>query len=365
VGGGENNDADSGYATIGGGYDNTAYTRATVGGGQSNIASGQKATVAGGWVNTAGNYYATVGGGGINTASGEKATVGGGWTNAASGSFATVGGGERDTASSTYATVGGGYGNIASDLRTTIGGGYDNTASDFDATVGGGYGNTASGFRSTISGGWDNTAAGGSSVIGGGEHNANSGGYSVIPGGLNDTLTASGDYSIVFGQGVYINNSYRVAFFDGVNSGRLGINRDDREGGISYPVHVGTNSGNGNAAYLTGGGVWTDISSRLKKEDFQEFDGAQVLNKIENIPVTLWKFKGTEERHISPVAEDFYRAFGCGTGIPEDDSTSIAAMDLAGVSLVAIQELNRIIKEQQREIELLKAKIEALETGVR
>ena len=41
---------------------------------------------------------------------------------------------------------------------------------------------------------------------------------------------------------------------------------------------------------------------------------------------TQWTYKGTEERHIGPDAEDFYRAFGCGTGGLEDDSTSYTAV---------------------------------------
>ena len=67
------------------------------------------------------------------------------------------------------------------------------------------------------------------------------------------------------------------------------------------------------------------------------------------------------------MAEDFYRAFGCGAGVLADDSTSIAAMDVAGVSLRAIQELNQNIKElnkvigkQQKEIDELKARIKQL-----
>ncbi len=153
-------------------------------------------------------------------------------------------------------------------------------------------------------------------------------------------------------------------FFDGSWSGHLNLNRDHRDATpSSYPIRVGTHAFNGNGAYLTSGGVWTDGSSRSKKESLQQLNGAQVLDNIENISVTRWKFKGSEESHIGPMAEDFYRAFGCGTGVTEDDSTYIAPLDGVGVSLAAIQELSRIVKEQQKEIQLLKAKIEALETS--
>jgi hypothetical protein len=398
VGGGYSNSASGYVATIGGGQNNTANTHhTTVAGGLHNIASGYASTVAGGDSNTASSNYATVGGGVHNVASGYKSIVGGGESDTSKGAFggvfsgrynlagdastdtgafvgggrknsatnmdATVCGGSSNKASGGSSTVGGGYNNNASGSTSTVGGGSADTASGGSSTIGGGYSNLASGINTTVGGGHNNEASGFSATISGGHENFNAGSYSAIPGGYRDTITTNADYSTAFGRNVYVDDSYYVVLFDSLYSGHLQLNRDHR--GIAptgYPIRVGTNTTNGNAAYLTGGGVWTDISSRSKKENFQELDGTQVLNKIENMSVTQWHFKGTEEQHISPVAEDFYQAFGCGTGIPEDDSTSVASIDLAGVSLAAIQELSRIIKEQQREIELLKAKIEALET---
>ena len=75
--------------------------------------------------------------------------------------------------------------------------------------------------------------------------------------------------------------------------------------------------------------------------------------------VTHYQFKGSGERHVGPVVEDFYHAFECGSGNPADDSTHISAADMAGVSLRAIQELTSIIKEQQQEIDALKAEVSA------
>jgi len=152
-----------------------------------------------------------------------------------------------------------------------------------------------------------------------------------------------------------------VIFFDGTYSGHFNLNRDHRDASpSSYPIRVGTHAFNGDGAYLTGGGVWTDGSSRSKKENFQRLSGAEVLSRIQDIPVTRWNFIGTEESHIGPMAEDFHGAFGCGTGVPADDSAYIAPLDGVGVSLVAIQELSRIVGEQQKEIAALKAQVEAL-----
>jgi hypothetical protein len=390
IGGGKSNTVSNDYSIIGGGELNTASGNySSVGGGQSNEAGNTATTVGGGLGNYAGGYMATIGGGNNNTASGRWSTIAGGVSNTADDTATTVGGGRNNKARGPYSVVAGGGGPTDSDSNSargdwsTVSGGRSNTASGDHAVVGGGQGNWASDDHSTVGGGKDNSAGNGYATVAGGEANsiggaygAISGGlynriaypcdYSAIPGGYADTLTLNADYSMGFGRTVYVDDGEHVIFFDGTYSGHFNLNRDHRDAApSSYPIRVGTHAFNGNGAYLTSGGVWTDISSRSKKENFQQLDGDQVLDKIEGMPMTSWKFKGTEERHIGPVAEDFYRAFGCGAGIPEDDSTSIAAIDLAGVSLVAVRELTRIVREQQKEIQLLKTKIETLETSHR
>jgi FtsZ-binding cell division protein ZapB len=387
VGGGEGNTASSYAATVGGGGGNTASgLAATVGGGANNTASGDRATVGGGWQNTASGELATVcggrgntasgsafvGGGRGNTASGGAATIGGGLLNTASALYAIVGGGLGNTASSDYATVGGGWHNTASGGSATVGGGYTNTASGVFATVGGGGSNTASGAfstvgggerdtasgdRATVGGGRANTASGAFSTVGGGRGNTASGDFSVVPGGFSNTANAN--YNLVFGQNVdpSVTETHRVYFFgDGsdVNtpnpSGFLVINRLDG----NYPIHVGTDNTNGDGAYLTTGGVWTNGSSRSFKERFVQYRPAEVLEKILQLPVEGYFYKGTEEYHITPMAEDFYRLFGTGVHeIIETDSTGqlvrrpnpdvdkyLAASDVAGVALLGIQALH-------------------------
>jgi hypothetical protein len=399
VGGGQENTASSGYATVGGGRENTASSGyATVGGGRENTASGEAATVGGGWQNTANGQYATVGGGYFNTAggdlatvgggqgnnaSGAAATVGGGVDNTASGDHATVGGGRKNTASGDHATVGGGIRNTASGAAATVGGGDDNNASGPYATVGGGYTNLASGKYATIGGGYQNTASGYSATVGGGLENTASGNYSVVPGGYSNTANAN--YNLVFGENVdpSVTETHRVYFFgDGSNlnpSGFLVINRLDG----NFPIHVGTNNTNGNGAYLDPGGTWTNGSSRSFKERFVQYHPAEVLEKILQLPVEGYFYKGTEVYHITPMAEDFYRLFGTGVReIIETDSTGqlvrrpnpdvdkyLAASDVAGVALLGIQalheenvQLRQRVSDLERENAALRARLERLET---
>ncbi len=206
VGGGRGNTASGYWATVGGGYLNTASgEEATVGGGLQNTASSYNATVGGGFFNTASYNAATVGGGRYNKARGQYSVVSGGGgpneadSNSAIGTYSSIGGGRSNIASVEGATVGGGLRSTASGIRATVGGGLDNTASGLRATVGGGYNNTASGVDATVGGGESNTASDSFNFIGGGYYNYAAGKYSAILGGYADTITATGDYSYLFG----------------------------------------------------------------------------------------------------------------------------------------------------------------------
>jgi hypothetical protein len=95
-------------------------------------------------------------------------------------------------------------------------------------------------------------------------------------------------------------------------------------------------------------------SDRDAKEDFQEIDSQEVLEKVAELPVSNWTFKKekTGSRHIGPVAQDFHSAFGLG-----QDDKHIAPLDAAGVALAAIQGLNEKLAERDAEIADLKAEL--------
>ena len=120
-------------------------------------------------------------------------------------------------------------------------------------------------------------------------------------------------------------------------------------------------------ATLTSLGVWTDAPSfGERKEPERELTTKSVLNKVRVLDVYRFRGKGSldiidVERHISPTADAFYNAFKTGKdprvlnseGIPQ---YGIAARDVAGVALMAIQEL---IKENDK----LKERLDILESN--
>jgi hypothetical protein len=336
VGGGKGNQAIENGSFVGsGGFNTASGVLSFVGGGYENTASGGRSFVGGGEGNTASGELSFVGSGYRNTASGDTSFVGGGHLNTASGRYSVVVGGLRDTARGNWSFVGGGWVNTARGELSFVGGGWENTASGFGSFVGGGSVNTASGVASFVGGGWVNTASGNYSVVGGGRDNTASGQYSAVIGGYSNTANA--DFVLVFGYDVdpTVNESNRVYLFDGPNYGFLVVNREDGD----YPIHVGTNGNNGNGAYLSGGGTWTNASTRTKKDRFVQLDRMEVLGKIRQLPVEGWFYKGTQEYHIGPYAEDFHDAFGTGVLDGPDARTSLAALDVAGVALVGVQAL--------------------------
>ncbi|HBX51893.1 MAG: hypothetical protein A2275_02460 [Bacteroidetes bacterium RIFOXYA12_FULL_35_11] len=116
-----------------------------------------------------------------------------------------------------------------------------------------------------------------------------------------------------------------------------------------------------NGAFLSNGGVWTNASDKLLKENFTEVSNKDILSKIDLLPITVWNYKSEPGvKHIGPMSQDFYNLFNLG-----NDDKAISTIDPAGVALAAIKELNKKIKELEalkKQVEELELKISKLET---
>ena len=128
-------------------------------------------------------------------------------------------------------------------------------------------------------------------------------------------------------------------------------------------------------ATTTGGttfGTWNNQSDRNAKQDFAPVNPSEILEKVVQLPISEWSYKADPTtRHIGPMAQDFHSAFNIGT-----DDKHIAPIDEGGVAFAAIQALNQkveeresqlqlLLKQQQSQIEALKAEIAALKAGQR
>jgi hypothetical protein len=328
------------YGTIGGGKSNQAGDNA------GTTADAECATVGGGKNNYAMDYCATVAGGILNKAH-MYCAVSGGYDNIADGLYSTIGGGEGNRTSANYATIAGGgttvhinpaYGNRVTDDFGTVGGGGNNQAGDNAgtaanaaySTASGGSGNTASGKYAAIPGGLDNVAQGDYSFAAGRRAKANYDGCFVWGDSTDDDIATSGPnrFSVRASGGVWF------------------YSKSDKTTGVRLPANDS---------------AWTTVSDRALKENIRQVDSREILSKLIQIPISRWSYKGQtpDIEHIGPMAQDFYAAFGLG-----DDERYISTIDPDGVALAAIQGLHEMLREKDKKISTLEARVEALETLV-
>lgn len=114
-----------------------------------------------------------------------------------------------------------------------------------------------------------------------------------------------------------------------------------------------------------GGGSFTSLSDRDRKQGFSALDGEQVLSSIRTMPIEEWSYttESASVRHVGPTAQDFRAAFGLGTS-----DRTITLVDIDGINLFAVQQLilrSDALKTEnaalRSEVNDLKARLERLE----
>jgi hypothetical protein len=87
-----------------------------------------------------------------------------------------------------------------------------------------------------------------------------------------------------------------------------------------------------------------------------------VLERLAAIEISTWNYKTQDHsiRHMGPMAQDFYAAFGLG-----EDQKRINTVDADGVALAAVQGLNvklqLRLEEKDRQIDRLEGRVAELE----
>jgi hypothetical protein len=256
-------------------------------------------------------------------------------------------------------TISGGANNTTNGTKSgTIGGGYYNSVSGMRSTVGGGYTNTAGADYATVAGGDTNTASASYATIGGGSQNTASGTYATVPGGYKNA--ASGRNS--FAAGCYANANYEGAFVwageDATNTCYYPNLSGAGQFAAAAPGGVWFYSGSGTGVTLpAGSGTWSSISDRNMKENFKSVDGSDLLTRLNGIPMSTWNYKPQDPRfrHLGPMAQDFYAAFGLG-----EDDKHIDDIDGQGVALAGLQALYRLNLKKDAEIQRLAGEVQKL-----
>ncbi|MGI9272198.1 MAG: SH3 domain-containing protein [Woeseiaceae bacterium] len=126
---------------------------------------------------------------------------------------------------------------------------------------------------------------------------------------------------------------------------RITVDRDGNVGvGESRPAHpLQMASG----AHVTAGGVWTNSSSRAKKENIDVLTIEEALTALVELePVHFNYISDTTEAHVGFIAED----------VPD----LVATRDREGLSTMdVVAVLTRVIQAQQEQIEALEARLDA------
>jgi hypothetical protein len=247
---------------------------------------------------------------------------------------------------------------------TIAGGGVAGSVNQVSAnvsTIGGGFLNNIQASEATIAGGYNNTiqGTGSGSCISGGEANIIQSIYGTIPGGYGNTVT--GPYSYAAGRNETASGFGSFVWSDG---NAATASTGDHQfivrctGGASFYTANGTSTG---VQLAGGGGSWSNLSDRDAKENFAPVDARGVLEKVAEMPITTWNYKAQAggTRHIGPMAQDFYTAFGVG-----EDERHITTVDEEGVALAAIKGLNGKLQEKDAEIQALKRRLDKLERAL-
>jgi hypothetical protein len=185
----------------------------------------------------------------------------------------------------------------------------------------------------------------------------------------SNTIAASG--SLSFGsQTRQMLNLWGTKYAIGVQGLTLYFRTDNADvnngfiwyrGGVHNDNYA--NAGGGTEMmHLVAGGLYVNgalvvTSDRNAKENFSDIKPREVLAKVAALPITSWNYKqDSSSRHVGPMAQDFYAAFGVGP-----DDKHIATVDADGVALAAIQGLNQKLEEKEARIGALEERLEKLE----
>jgi uncharacterized coiled-coil protein SlyX len=120
-------------------------------------------------------------------------------------------------------------------------------------------------------------------------------------------------------------------------------------GGIKMYTSQNLSSG---VEVAPGGGSWSSVSDRNRKENLLFLDGEDVLARLRTVPVSTWNYLSQERsvRHMGPMAQDFRAAFGLG-----ESDLLINSMDIDGVNMAAAQALEARTAAQRQRIDALEA----------
>ena len=261
--------------------------------------------------------------------------------------------------------------------------------------------------RCSIIGGTENSITGSAddcAIVGGNRNKINGNVEDCFVAGFANT--AEGSRNFILGRNVSSNGVDNIVLgtnirSEGSNSFRwsngrrleLGVNVEDETTGVSnaflvdayqnvsdeLAVFFGT-FGSGNqlvgASLLAGQTDWTFPSDINLKENYNELDYTTVMNKVKNLKVYEWSYKGYSTRNLGVMAQNFYDCLDdgnltvdisgnpvstyCSTK-PEDQKLKITNSDVNSITLAGLKGVISKLEEQETTISAQQSQISALQ----
>src|SRR5207253_2546232 len=129
--------------------------------------------------------------------------------------------------------------------------------------------------------------------------------------------TANGNYTVAMGS--HASTAGQVGSFvygDASTANTLVASAPNQflvraAGGAIFYSNAAMNAG---VTMAAGGGSWSSVSDRNRKENFSTIEGEALLRGLQSVPVSTWNYRSQDRhvRHMGPMAQDLYTAFGLG-----------------------------------------------------
>jgi hypothetical protein len=124
----------------------------------------------------------------------------------------------------------------------------------------------------------------------------------------------------------------------------------------NYPLVVGTSSSNGNGAYLSAAGVWTNASDRRIKENVHSIPYG--LDEIMKLHPVAYDMIGTRDKQIGFIAQDVMKIVPEVVDVPKNPEVEhygLSYGNLVAVVVRGLQQLKDMFDADHAEIAALKA----------
>ncbi len=112
---------------------------------------------------------------------------------------------------------------------------------------------------------------------------------------------------------------------------------------------------------LTIAGALSQGSDVNSKENIRNVEGQSILDRLSNLRIARWnyKFDAPQIEHIGPMAQEFHSVFGLG-----DDPTRISSLDVGGIALAGLKEVNEKSGALAGEVGALRGELQARDQQV-